>query len=301
MSYVNALDNAPLFVGVDRGYWQANGVELELTPVQSSADAIAFLANGQLDVAMGSIAVPLFNAVNQGMDVRIIAPVAYSYRTAVLVRKDLYDSGAVRSVADLKGKRIFSVAPGSGANYARIQWQNNAGLRTEDVELVNMQLSDAPLAMANRQLDAGSFSDPWATRILLEGSAVALDPGPIPERLSIVVMAGDRLRHERPDLGRRYMLGFLRAIRDLQTDEQIKSDATVETFARWTGNQPDLVRQLQYLTRFDPNLTIDVDNLLDQQRVHIETRATTYTDPLPADRLIDTQLADYALQQTGRY
>src|SRR5262245_14940029 len=111
MSYVNALDNAPLFVGVDRGYWQANGVELELTPVQSSADAIAFLANGQLDVAMGSIAVPLFNAVNQGMDVRIIAPIAYSYRTAVLVRKDLYDSGAVRSVADLKGKRIFSVAP----------------------------------------------------------------------------------------------------------------------------------------------------------------------------------------------
>src|SRR5262245_57709191 len=111
MSYVNALDNAPLFVGVDRGYWQEQGVELELTPVQSSADAIAFLANGQLDTAMGSIAVPLFNAVNQGMDVRIIAPVAYSYRTAVLVRKDLYDSAAVRSVADLKGKRIFSVAP----------------------------------------------------------------------------------------------------------------------------------------------------------------------------------------------
>src|SRR5712692_545633 len=53
MAYVNALDNAPLFLGVDRGYWQANGIELELTPVQSAADAIAFLANGQLDTAMG--------------------------------------------------------------------------------------------------------------------------------------------------------------------------------------------------------------------------------------------------------
>jgi hypothetical protein len=43
-----------------------------------------------------------------------------------------------------------------------------------------------------------------------------------------------------------------------------------------------------------------VDSLLDQQRVHIAERATTYTEPLSADRLIDTALADYALQQLGR-
>src|SRR4051812_44532302 len=49
MAYVNALDNAPLFVGIDRGYWQEQGIVLSTEPVQSSADAIAFLANGQLD------------------------------------------------------------------------------------------------------------------------------------------------------------------------------------------------------------------------------------------------------------
>ena len=163
-----------------------------------------------------------------------------------------------------------------------------------------MQLSDAPLAMANRQLDAGGFSDPWATRILTEGTAIVLDPGPPAERLSIVLTAGARLRHEQPELGRRFMLAFVRAMRDLQTDEQIKSDATVETFARWTGNRPELVRQLRYLPRFDPNLTVDVDNLLDQQRVHIASRATMYTDPLPADRLLDLSLADYAVQRLGR-
>jgi ABC-type nitrate/sulfonate/bicarbonate transport system substrate-binding protein len=60
MSYVNALDNAPLFVGVDRGYWQEQGIDLETEALQSAADGIAFLANGQLDAAMGSIAVPLY-------------------------------------------------------------------------------------------------------------------------------------------------------------------------------------------------------------------------------------------------
>ncbi len=300
MNYVNALDNAPLFVGIDRGYWQEQGVALDTEALQSAADAIAFLANGQLDAAMGSIAVPLYNAVNQGMDVRIIAPVAYARPVPVFVRKDLYDSGAVRTVADLRGRRVFSVAPGSGANYARIKWQENAGLRNEDVDLVNMPLPDAPLAMMNGQLDGGTFSDPWATRILRDGSAVPLDPGPMGDRFSIVIMAGTRLRRDDVALGRRYMLAFLRAIRDVQTDEQLKSDATVETFARWTGNSPDLVRSLQFMPRFDPNLTFDVESLLDQQRVHIASHATTYTDPLPADRLIDTSLADYALQQLGR-
>src|SRR3954447_13418096 len=300
VAYVNALDNAPLFVGIDRGYWQAEGIDVQTEPVQSAADAIAFLANGQLDVAVGSIAVPLFNAAQQGLDVRIIAPVAYVELWKVLLRTDLWESGAVRTLADLRGRRIYSVAPGSGANYSRLKWQESAGLRPDDVELVNMQLSDAPLAMANRQLDAGGFSDPWATRILVEGTAVVLDPGPPAERLSIVLTAGARLRHEQSELGRRFMLAFLRAIRDLQTDEQIKSDATVETFARWTGNRPELVRQLRYMPRFDPNLTVDVDNLLDQQRVHIASRATTYTDPLPADRLLDLALAEYAVQRLGR-
>src|SRR4051794_32332047 len=212
MSYVNALDNAPLFVGLDRGYWLEQGVELDTEALQSAADAIAFLANGQLDAAMGSIAVPLYNAVNQGMDVRIIAPVAYARPVPVFVRKELYDSGAVRTVADLRGRRVFSVAPGSGANYARIKWQENAGLRTEDVDLVNMPLPDAPLAMMNGQLDGGTFSDPWATRILREGSAIPLDPGPMTDRFSIVIMAGTHLRRDDVALGRRYLLGYLKAI-----------------------------------------------------------------------------------------
>ena len=40
--------------------------------------------------------------------------------------------------------------------------------------------------------------------------------------------------------------------------------------------------------------------MLDKQRVHIAVGATAYTDPLPASRLIDTSLAEYAVQQLGR-
>ena len=301
VSYVKALDQAPLFVGIDRGYWHAQGIDIQAEPVQSAADAIAFLANGELDLTVGLVAVPFFNAIQRGLDVRIIAPVAYVPLWTVLVRKDLWDSGTVRALGDLHGRRIYSVAPGSGANYARLKWQEAAGVRSEDVETINMPLPDTLLAMANGQLDAGSsFSEPWSTRMLLDGTAVVLDSGPPIERLSVTLMAGPRLRHEQPELGRRFMLGFLQAVRDLQTDEQLKSDATVDILARWTGQPPELVRELRYLPRFDPNQLLDVDSVLDQQRVHIAAGATTYTEPLPADRLIDTQFTEYAVQQLGR-
>src|SRR5437667_394831 len=71
-SWVNSLTIAPLFVGLDRGYWEEQGIDLQLEQVQSAADAIAFLATGQLDASFGAIAVALYNAINQGLDVRVV-------------------------------------------------------------------------------------------------------------------------------------------------------------------------------------------------------------------------------------
>jgi len=302
-SWVNSLTIAPLFVGLDRGYWEEQGLDLQLEQVQSAADAIAFLATGQLDASFGAIAVALYNAINQGLDVRVVAPSSYDrgdHGTPLFVRKELWDSGAVRAIADLRGRRVYTVAPGSGAAYIRVRALEKGGLQPDEVELVSLQLPDVPVAMTNGVVDAGLFPEPWGSRMLLEGTTAVLDPMPVPDVLVTTVMAGNRLRQERVDLGRRFMLAYLRAVRDLQTPEQRTSDATVDTMARWTGLRPELIRQLRFLPQWDANLAIAADSLLDQQRVHIAVGATAYTDPLPASRLIDPCLAQSAVQQLGR-
>jgi NitT/TauT family transport system substrate-binding protein len=303
VSWVPSLTIAPLFVAADRGYWQEHGIELQLEQVQSAADAIAFLANGQLDASFGAVAVALYNAVNQGLSPRVVAPSSYERTdraTALVVRKELWDSGAVRRTEDLRGRRIYTVAPGTGAAYVRIKALEKAGLTDSDVDLVSLQLPDVPVAMANGQIDAGLFPEPWSTRVLTDGLAVVLDPAAAPGTLVTTVMAGDRLLHDRSDLGRRFMFAYLRGVRDLQTREQIFGEETVASLARWTGLSPDLIKQLQSVPRWDAKLYIDKDNLLDQQQVFIASGATAYREPLPADRLVDTSLADAAVQQLGR-
>ena len=85
-----------------------------MSRTESAADAIAFLATGQLDASFGAVAVALYNAINQGLNVRAAAPIAYD-NPELLARKALWDSGAVRSIPDLRGRQFYSVAPASGS------------------------------------------------------------------------------------------------------------------------------------------------------------------------------------------
>jgi ABC-type nitrate/sulfonate/bicarbonate transport system substrate-binding protein len=162
-------------------------------------------------------------------------------------------------------------------------------------------LPDAPLALTNGAIDAMFLPEPWHTRVLEQELAVVLAERPLAsEVLSITAMAGDRLLRERPDLGGRWATALLQGIRDMQTHDQIMSDDTVAVMARWTGNQPEVLRKMRHLPRFDPNYTVDGDSLLDQQRVHMASGAIAYSQPLALDQIVNSQLAEYAVQQLGR-
>jgi NitT/TauT family transport system substrate-binding protein len=300
VSWVNSLTIAPFFVAADRGYFQEQGVELKLEQVQSAADAIAFLATGQLDASFGAVAVALYNAINQGLNVRVATPIAYD-NPELLVRKALWDSGAVRSIPDLRGRVFYSVAPGSGVAYFHLKTLQLNGMRDDEVGHLSVALPDAPLALTNGAIDAMFLPEPWHTRVLESELAVVLAERPLPsEVLSITAMAGDRLLRERTDLGGRWATALLKGIRDMQTPDQIMSDDTIAIMARWTGNQPDVLRKMRHLPRWDPNYRIDAESLLDQQRVHMASGAIAYTQPLGIDQIVNAQLAEFAVQQLGR-
>ncbi|MHB8620328.1 MAG: ABC transporter substrate-binding protein, partial [Chloroflexota bacterium] len=53
---------APLYIAIDKGYMKQQGIEADLTVVTAGQDAMAFLANGQLDAAVAGIAAATYNA-----------------------------------------------------------------------------------------------------------------------------------------------------------------------------------------------------------------------------------------------
>jgi sulfonate transport system substrate-binding protein len=74
-------------------------------------------------------------------------------------------SAGIRSLADLRGKRITTV-PQTSAHYYLFRMLRSAGLQESDVTLVNVERTDMARAIARRDADAISMWEPEAQKAL---------------------------------------------------------------------------------------------------------------------------------------
>src|SRR5438105_8426237 len=101
------LELLPLFVGKEEGFFREAGLDLELTTLAGGAAGIPALESGSLNLMYSNL-VSVLQAVEQGLDLRIVAPGSLN---AVNPQADtarflvLEDSG-IEKLADLRGKRI---------------------------------------------------------------------------------------------------------------------------------------------------------------------------------------------------
>src|SRR5262249_10955477 len=151
---------------------------------------------GELDVGGGTVAAGLYNAVERGINIRIVADKAsvaegYEYST-LLVRKDLADSGRYKSLADLKGMTVASGAQGSGSESALNEALKKGGLEFSNVNVVYMGFPEMLAAFKNKGIDAGITNEPTVTRAIEQGFAVRASKTAIyPGQQTAVVLFAD--------------------------------------------------------------------------------------------------------------
>jgi NitT/TauT family transport system substrate-binding protein len=100
-SVPEAFSFVPLDVGMRVGLFRKYGVEIEASALAGGAKLQQALAADSLDIGLGSG--PEMSAIQKGSPVKAVAAMAGAPRLlALLVRPD----GSVKSVADLKGRKI---------------------------------------------------------------------------------------------------------------------------------------------------------------------------------------------------
>jgi NitT/TauT family transport system substrate-binding protein len=188
---------------------------------ENAAAVFQALASGEVDIGRGAIAAGTFNAFSRGVDVRIVAtghaePPTGRTGNPVVVRKDLWESGAVRDVVDLRGRSVAINGPAGGGEYTLGAVLRDHGLTFEDVRVVYMPFPDMVTALGGGSIDAAaSIIEPQATTTLRRGFASLLVPAPRPGTQTTVIFYGTRFIAERPELARRWMIAYVRALRDL--------------------------------------------------------------------------------------
>src|SRR5579871_5003741 len=118
MGVTGALSDAAVYVTQEKGYFKEQGLDVEIRKFNSGADQVASLNAGQLDIVGGGSSIELYNAMERGAQFRIVADKGHTPGPewdyiALAVRKDLIDSGRVKTLADLKGLTVTSSGIGA--------------------------------------------------------------------------------------------------------------------------------------------------------------------------------------------
>src|SRR5256885_4018909 len=164
--------SAVLVLGVEKGYFKEFGVEPELVYFQAAQPIAVALASGDLDVGATGLTAGLYNIVTGGVHIWIVADKGREWPdynlSALVVRKDLYDGG-VRTLRDLKGKKIGVTQIGSTFHYNVGRYLEKGGMALGYVELVPLQALPALHdALPAKPVDAVATAAPFHS--LLESS-----------------------------------------------------------------------------------------------------------------------------------
>ena len=240
------VNYAPIYFAQTEGYFEEYGIELEMISFTRVTEAVPLLVSGDLDVYAGSITSGLINVLGQEPKVKVVADRGKMIEgtctfQAIVVRKDLYDSGAVRGPADLRGLKIAAVAIGM-KGYELGVYLAEAGLTFDDVEIVDLPSSALIDAFNNQAVDVIVTPESTLTRLLMNTDAVILskgeeDVGPLQ---TSVLAFGSRLLINDPDLGARFMAAYLKGV---QKYNEGKTEDNLQAIAGFTGEDIELLKQ----------------------------------------------------------
>jgi putative hydroxymethylpyrimidine transport system substrate-binding protein len=137
-------DHGPLFVALERGYYKAAGLDVELIAPSDPNDPPRLVAARKGDIAI-SYQPQLHIMASKGLPLVRIGTVVGTPLTTLVVLRD----GPIKSIADLKGKRIgYSVGGFEEALLTAMLGKH--GLTLKDVTLVNVNFSLSPSLMAGQ-------------------------------------------------------------------------------------------------------------------------------------------------------
>ena len=298
---------AGLYLAMARGYFAEEGFALELESFTSGEQTIPPLATGQLDAAGIGTSAALWAAIGRGVEVRLVAgnssnEPGYS-STALLLRKDLADSGAVRELADLRGRTIGTLSMTSGATIDLSRSLLNAGLNDADINLVLLSYPDQVPALANGAIDAGLNAEPFVAVAAQQGLAVRWKGADElnPHHLLTAIGFAPNFARDQPDQGVRFLVAALRGARDFVDAVKHGRDrpGVFAVLAEYTPIKDLAMYERIVPSGIDPDGGMNLESLeYDQgwlvERGHLRER-------VDMSRVVDLRYRDAALQRIGRY
>jgi NitT/TauT family transport system substrate-binding protein len=299
-----SVSNGAELIAIEKGYFREVGIKVEIDDIDTSANTIALLATNRLQIIAGGISAGYFNAIEKDLPIVIIAdrvstPIGHN----LMLRPDL--KGKITSLEGLKGKVIASNGAGSVSTYEVGKMLETVGVSIADVDVKIIPFTQMPVAFANKAIDAGIVIPPFVSQFLDQGHAIGFaEPDvlvkPSPMTIAVIMVNTDWAK-KNSQLLRNYYTAYLRGVRDYCNayhGAPIKDEIIAALIRHGSERRPELLHKYPWPAR-SPDGRINTASMLDMQDWFIKNGFARAK--FPAERLVDTSYAEFAVQKLGPF
>lgn len=162
----------PLTIAEQKGYFKAEGLEVEINDFGGGAKSLQALVGGSVDAVTGAYEHTI-RMQQKGQDIRAVIELGRFPGIVLAVKKE--HQGKVKTAADLKGMKIGVTAPGSSTNFFVNYLIAKSGGNYKDSAFIGVGAgAGAVAAMQKGEIDAISNLDPVISKLELDKTVFIL-------------------------------------------------------------------------------------------------------------------------------
>ena len=298
-------NSAPIFIGMDKGFFEAEGVKIEPVWFKAAQPIAVATATGDIDVGATGLTAGLYNSIAQGMKIAVVADKGREWPgyklTALLVNTEQWKAG-VRDLKDLKGKRVGITQIGSTFHYMLGNILEKKGMALADMKVVPLgSLTSMRDALISNQIESAFLNQPFVTAMEKNGTGnVLLWVGDhLPYQVA-AIFYGEKLLKNRP-VAISFMKGYIRSCRTYYDHALMKKEGfsyheILNLISKYTEEKTDAIAlALPYNDRNGELYGEDIQKQLDwyYQNGMISKR-------IAGSEMVDLSFWKEALQQLGK-
>ena len=243
LGYMKIVDNAAMFMAMEKGFFKAEGLELETVPMAGGAVIVQGVTSGDLQFGWTNV-ISLYQAHVAGFDFKLIAGGAVNVKArneshAIEVGKD----SKIKTAKDLEGKTVAVNTLNNIVHLMAMAWVDKNGGSSAKVKFVEVPFPQMGAALSAGKIDAVSIHEPFATATLQSGAArvLAYPWGEVlPKFLIASWFASDKWIANNKETAQAFVRAINRGIEALQADPRAGRAAMV----KWAGLKPELADKI---------------------------------------------------------
>jgi NitT/TauT family transport system substrate-binding protein len=147
----------PLYIARDKGFFQKNGVDVELIVMEDPKERFPTMMADQIQMIASTVDTALLYMKKPDDFQYVVAIDDSDGGDGIVCNKD------IKTLADLKGKQV-AVNEGSVSEFYLNVLLAKAGLKESDLNIVNMTAADAGSAFVSQRVDAAVTWEPWLSK-----------------------------------------------------------------------------------------------------------------------------------------